>query len=154
MAGDQLNSTSNNSSSAKTESYQKSKPSPVRNGELNSEPKTIGSERSEPPRRDDIWTRMILPDRHRRQPGSRIQRQLSDPGSQIFKYLNRPAGSTLNGAVHSNGQTAGQVVPKGQAEVSKGQSEVEERFTRPVLKRSQSLGVSEGSHQLQERVHR
>ena len=77
-------------------------------------------------RRDDIWTRVILPDRPSGSSGlerrSRVHRQLSDPGAEIFKYLNRatsnlqqltnPTGHTVPG-----GQTlpGGQTIPGGQA---------------------------------------
>ena len=114
-------------------------------------------------RGDDIWTRMILPDRgsRHRQPGSRIQRQLSDPGSQIFKYLNRPSSSAagsptkLNGAGLANGQlsassSVGQRPVNGHAVEIKGR----EDKSRPVLKRSRSIGVPEDALNLDDRVHR
>ena len=169
VAGDQLETTSPSRSQIKTDSknpavsgsFSKHSTRPqVRTSDIPGDvPSTAESLR----RGDDIWTRMILPDRgsRHRQPGSRIQRQLSDPGSQIFKYLNRPSSSAagsptkLNGGGLANGQLSASS-SVGQRPVNGHSAEVKGREdkSRPVLKRSRSIGVPEDALNLEDRVHR
>ena len=101
---------------------------------------------------DDIWTRIILPERR-----GRVQRQLSDPGSQIYKCLNPGLHSR-----HTPGELHDEIKPKPspgtpgilqefKEPVSTGE---EERNRRIFLKRSQSLGVPDSVQTLEPRHHR
>ena len=101
---------------------------------------------------DDIWTRIILPEGR-----GRVQRQLSDPGSQIYKYLNpglhsRHTPRELQDEIKSEPSPNTPGVLQGFKEpVITGE---EERNKRIFLKRSQSLGVSESVQTLEPRHHR
>ena len=101
---------------------------------------------------DDIWTRIILPERR-----GRVQRQLSDPGTQIYKYLNlrpRPVDVQAEPKPEPSPGAPGtrSSLPRGYAE--SGTEVEEERERRTLLKRSQSLGVPEYLPTLEPRSNR